>query len=395
MVFEQALKDADDKQYGKFRLAYRTDQLKLAARRTAIEYGILMLITAAILIGTIILIAKSITKQINHAAQIARRIAMGDLSSSIEAQSKDEIGQLMMALSDMNKSLVNIVGQVRGSTDMIVTASNRIAEGNLDLSSRTEKQANALEKTAVSMEELTVTVKQNADNAHQANGLAHSASEVVMKGGNVVSQVVDTMNSINGSSKKIVDIISVIDGISFQTNILALNAAVEAARAGEQGRGFAVVATEVRNLAQRSAAAAKEIKTLIGESVEKVQIGARQVGDAGATMQEIVASIQHVTGIMSEITIASQEQTAGIEQINLAITNMDEVTKQNSTLVEEAATAAQSLQDQAKDLSKLVSMFTLAHEDEPDSREGQHNAVALEHMPSQRRPSTLRTVMVK
>jgi methyl-accepting chemotaxis protein len=259
----------------------------------------------------------------------------------------------------MNSSLVKIVGDVRTGTDSMASASSQIASGNLDLSSRTEEQASSLEETASSMEEMTSTVKQNADNARQANQLAASASEVALRGGSVVAQVVDTMSSINESSKKIVDIIGVIDGIAFQTNILALNAAVEAARAGEQGRGFAVVASEVRNLAQRSAAAAKEIKGLIGDSVEKVDLGARLVEQAGTTMDEIVDSVKRVTDIMSEITCASQEQTSGIEQINQAISQMDQVTQQNAALVEEAAAAAESLQEQAGALAQVVSVFKL------------------------------------
>jgi methyl-accepting chemotaxis protein len=248
---------------------------------------------------------------------------------------------------------------VRSGADTIATASSQIAAGNLDLSSRTEQQASALEETASSMEELTSTVKQNSDNARQAGQLAQSASDVAVKGGAEVAQVVDTMGSINASSKKIVDIIGVIDGIAFQTNILALNAAVEAARAGEQGRGFAVVATEVRNLAQRAASAAKEIKSLIDDSVDKVNIGAKLVDQAGATMQEIVGSIRRVTDIMGEITAASREQTEGIEQVNQAIIQMDETTQQNAALVEEAAAAAASLQDQAGNLVELVSVFKI------------------------------------
>jgi methyl-accepting chemotaxis protein len=259
----------------------------------------------------------------------------------------------------MNESLVRIVSEVRGGTETIATASHQIATGNLDLSSRTETQASSLEETASSMEELTSTVKQNADSAYQANKLAMSASQVAVKGGTVVAQVVDTMGSINESSRKIVDIIGVIDSIAFQTNILALNAAVEAARAGEQGKGFAVVATEVRQLAQRSAAAAKEIKTLIGDSVEKINHGSRLVDEAGATMDEIVASVKNVTDIMSEITNASREQTSGIEQINLAIAQMDEVTQRNAALVEQEAAAADSLQEQAAQLAHLVSVFKL------------------------------------
>jgi len=302
---------------------------------------------------------RSITRPLNQAVQVAQTVAKGDLTSRIDVHSTDETGQLLQALKDMNASLVNIVGQVRGGADTIATASSQIASGNLDLSSRTETQASSLEETASSMEELTSTVKQNADNARQANGLASAASEVASKGGAVVSQVVDTMGSINESAKKIVDIISVIDGIAFQTNILALNAAVEAARAGEQGRGFAVVAAEVRNLAQRSAGAAKEIKTLIADSVEKVDAGSKLVDQAGSTMIEVVESVKRVTDIISEIAAASSEQTAGIEQINVAIMEMDNVTQQNAALVEEAAAAAGSMQDQAANLAQVVSVFKI------------------------------------
>ncbi|ATQ75511.1 hypothetical protein CR152_14015 [Massilia violaceinigra] len=261
---------------------------------------------------------------------------------------------------EIRYSLVEIVAQVRAGTATITTASSEIAAGNLDLSARTESQAGTLEETASSMEELTSTVRQNADNARQANGLALSASEVAVKGGAVVSQVVDTMAPINESSKKIIDIIGVIDSIAFQTNILALNAAVEAARAGEQGRGFAVVAAEVRNLAQRSAAAAQEIKTLIGNSVERVDAGARLVDQAGSTMQEIVSSVKRVTDIMADISLASQEQTAGIEQVNLAIGQMDQATQQNAALVEQAAAAASSLNGEAASLTQVVGVFVLA-----------------------------------
>jgi methyl-accepting chemotaxis protein len=315
----------------------------------------------ALAIGSVLawLATRSITGPINEAVKLAETVAAGDLSSHIEVHSKDETGQLLQALKHMNASLQDIVGQVRVGTDTIATASSQIAAGNLDLSSRTEQQASALEETASSMEELTSTVKQNADNARQANVLAASASEVAVKGGQVVSEVVETMGSINESSKKIVDIIGVIDGIAFQTNILALNAAVEAARAGEQGRGFAVVATEVRNLAQRSAAAAREIKDLIGDSVQKVEMGSKLVNQAGVTMDEVVASVRQVTDIMAEIAAASREQEMGIGQINQAITEMDNATQQNAALVEEAAAAAQSLQDQAGNLLQAVSAFKL------------------------------------
>jgi methyl-accepting chemotaxis protein len=308
------------------------------------------------------IITRSITTPLAKAVFIARTVAAGDLSSHFELGAKDETGQLLQALGDMNAALLRIVGEVRSGTESMAAASGEIASGNLDLSSRTEQQASSLEETASSMEEMTSTVRQNSDNARQANTLALSASQVAAKGGDVVAQVVDTMGAINASSTKIVDIISVIDGIAFQTNILALNAAVEAARAGEQGRGFAVVAAEVRNLAQRSAAAAKEIKVLIGDSVEKVDYGTKLVGQAGSTMQEIVASVQRVTDIMGEITSASREQESGIEQINHAITEMDTVTQQNAALVEEAAAAAASLQDQARALAATVSIFKLVEQ---------------------------------
>ncbi|QNK68908.1 methyl-accepting chemotaxis protein [Variovorax sp. PAMC26660] len=313
-------------------------------------------------------ISRSIVRPLARAVVVAETVAAGDLSANIEVESRDEAGQLMQALKNMNANLAKVVGEVRTGTETIATASGQIASGNQDLSSRTEEQASSLEQTAASMEELTSTVKQNADNARQANQLAVSASEVAVKGGSVVSQVVDTMGSINASSKKIVDIIGVIDGIAFQTNILALNAAVEAARAGEQGRGFAVVASEVRSLAQRSAAAAKEIKTLIGDSVEKVAEGSKQVAEAGRTMEEIVGSVKRVTDIMGEITAASQEQTSGIEQINQAITQMDQVTQQNAALVEEASAAAQSLQEQAGSLVQAVSIFKLDTDGQAASR---------------------------
>jgi methyl-accepting chemotaxis protein len=324
-----------------------------------LTYGLGALVFSGILMAFSIAIARSISGPLNQAVKIAQTVAAGDLTSHIEADGNDEASQLLRALKDMNESLVRIVGEVRISTDTIATASAQIASGNMDLSERTEAQAGSLEKTATSMEELTSTVKQNADNARQANQLAVSASEVAVKGGSVVTQVVDTMGSINASSKKIVDIIGVIDGIAFQTNILALNAAVEAARAGEQGRGFAVVASEVRSLAQRSASAAKEIKTLIGDSVDKVDVGAKLVDQAGATMQEIVDSVRRVTDIMSEITAASQEQMTGIEQVNQAVTQMDSGTQQNAALVEQAAAAAQSLRDQAGNLSRVVSVFKM------------------------------------
>ncbi len=304
-------------------------------------------------------IRKVVTKPLEAGIRTANGIAAGDLTQEITVGSNNEMGKLLQALKDMNESLVRIVGQVRQGTDTIFGASSEIASGNADLSSRTELQAGSLQKTTSAMEQLTSTVERNAANAEQANQLAMSASEVAVKGGAVVSHVVDTMDAINASSKKIVDIIGVIDGIAFQTNILALNAAVEAARAGEQGRGFAVVASEVRSLAQRSAAAAREIKGLIGDSVEKVDAGTKLVYQAGATMTEIVDSIRHVTDIMAEISTASSEQTTGIGQVNDAIVEMDNVTQQNAALVEKATAAAQSLQDQAAHLEQVVSVFKL------------------------------------
>jgi methyl-accepting chemotaxis protein len=353
-------------------VAYEAQQAANAGEEAKAEYSssrqlMLVLGALAIMLGGLAawFITRTITRPINQAVELAETVAAGDLTSRIDASAKDETGRLLQALQNMNDSLVNIVGQVRSGTETMATASSQIAAGNHDLSSRTEQQASSLEETASSMEELTSTVKQNADNARQANQLAVAASEVAVKGGTVVSQVVSTMVSINESSKKIVDIIGVIDGIAFQTNILALNAAVEAARAGEQGRGFAVVASEVRNLAQRSAAAAKEIKTLIGDSVAKVDTGTRLVDQAGTTMEEIVESVKRVTDIMSEITAASQEQSVGIEQVNQAISEMDNVTQQNAALVEEAAAAAGSLQDQASKLAQVVSVFRLDHDAVP------------------------------
>jgi methyl-accepting chemotaxis protein len=310
-------------------------------------------------------VARAVARPLSQAVEVARSVAAGDLTRRIDVRSSDETGQLMQALRGMNDALAKVVGGVRHGTDAIATASGQIAAGNQDLSSRTEEQASSLEQTAASMEELTSTVKQNADNARQANQLALSASEVAVKGGDVVGQVVDTMASINASSRKIVDIIGVIDGIAFQTNILALNAAVEAARAGEQGRGFAVVASEVRSLAQRSGAAAKEIKGLIDDSVGKVEAGSRQVAEAGRTMEEIVDSVRRVTDIMGEITAASQEQSTGIEQVNQAIAQMDQVTQQNAALVEEAAAAAQSMQEQTASLVQAVSVFKLDGREAP------------------------------
>jgi methyl-accepting chemotaxis protein len=322
------------------------------------------------------LLARQLGGEPGYAADVVGRIASGDLTESVQARTARS-GSLLFSIKRMQDQLTDVVVRIKTSSDAIATASGQIAAGNQDLSSRTEEQASSLEETAASMEELTSTVKQNADNARQANQLALSASEVAVKGGNVVGQVVDTMASINASSKKIVDIIGVIDGIAFQTNILALNAAVEAARAGEQGRGFAVVASEVRSLAQRSGAAAKEIKGLIDDSVGKVDVGSALVGEAGKTMAEIVGSVKRVTDIIGEITAASQEQSTGIEQVNQAIAQMDQVTQQNAALVEEAAAAAQSMQEQAANLVEAVSVFRLeagAHGEHATSAEPSRTA---------------------
>jgi methyl-accepting chemotaxis protein len=310
--------------------------------------------------GCAVFVSGAVAAPLVAAAEIATRVAAGDLTVAIDVTTTDETGQLMQALKTMNASLLMIVTQVRSGTDAIATASKEIAASNLDLSARTEEQASSLEETASSMEQITATVKQNADNAREANQLALTAAHVATDGSAVVAQVVATMTTINASSKQIVDIIGVIDGIAFQTNILALNAAVEAARAGEQGRGFAVVASEVRNLAHRSASAAKEIKQLIDTSVGNVALGARLVDQAGSTMDAIAASIQSVTTIMAEISLASGEQTAGIEQINQAIAQMDEVTQQNAALVEEAAAAAAALEHEAAGLVGVVSVFKIS-----------------------------------
>jgi len=339
-----------------------------AAFENARNFMVIMLVVAVVMgVAAAWFITRGLIKQLggepDYTTKIAGSIAHGNLAIDIDTSTADK-GSLLSEMSEMRNSLVKIVGQVRRGTETIGTASREIAAGNIDLSSRTELQASSLEKTASAMETLTTTVRQNAEHAREANHLAASASDVARKGGDVVSQVVGTMGEINSSASKIADIIGVIDGIAFQTNILALNAAVEAARAGEQGRGFAVVASEVRNLAQRSAAAAKEIKTLIGDSVEKVERGSKLVGQAGVTMDEVVASVKRVTDIMGEIANASAEQSAGIEQVNMSIIEMDSMTQQNAALVEEAAAAAQSLQDQAGELARVVSIFKLVEGEE-------------------------------
>ncbi|MGJ7914828.1 methyl-accepting chemotaxis protein [Massilia sp. LXY-6] len=340
---------------------------------------VLLGLAVAMGVAAATVITRGLLKQLggepSYTSKIATSIAEGDLSIAIDTKSSDR-GSLLSEMKQMRNSLVDIVSLVRRGTHTITTASREIAAGNVDLSSRTELQASSLEKTASAMEELTSTVKQNADNAREANQLAATASNVARKGGEVVSQVVGTMGEINSSASKIADIIGVIDGIAFQTNILALNAAVEAARAGEQGRGFAVVASEVRNLAQRSAAAAKEIKTLIGDSVEKIGRGSKLVGQAGVTMEEVVDSVKRVTDIMSDIAAASAEQSAGIEQVNLSIIEMDGMTQQNAALVEEAAAAFQSLQDQAAELQRVVSIFKLAEGEEAAAEAPVSTAVA-------------------
>ncbi|AQR71914.1 methyl-accepting chemotaxis protein [Janthinobacterium sp. LM6] len=319
----------------------------------------ILVLSLGMAVAVAVLITKSITRPLQDAVHVARLVASGDLRSHIATDYRDEPGELMRALKSMTESLRHTVGRVRGGTETISTASQEIAAGNLDLSARTEAQAGALEQTSSTMQQLTSTVQQNAESAQQANQLVLSASAVAVQGGQVVDRVVATMVSIKDSSNRIVDIISVIDGIAFQTNILALNAAVEAARAGELGRGFAVVASEVRTLAQRSASAAKEIKQLIAESVEKVALGSKLADEAGGTMQQIVSSVQQVAGIMGEIAVASHEQSDGIKQVNQAISQMDAVTQQNAALVEQAAAAAASMQEQADNMMQDVRVFKL------------------------------------
>ncbi|MGV7210794.1 methyl-accepting chemotaxis protein [Oxalobacteraceae bacterium A2-2] len=336
--------------------AREAEQQRSRTDLVVIGGGVAAAVLAAVLA---VLLARNITIPLGSAVALAQRVAQGDLSSRIAADGKDETAELLRALGDMNSALAGIVQDVRGGTDTIATAAAQISAGNMDLSSRTEQQASSLEETASSMEELTSTVKQNADSAREARELAAGAEEVAVKGGAMVAEVVETMGGINESAHKISDIIGVIDGIAFQTNILALNAAVEAARAGEQGRGFAVVASEVRNLAQRSAGAAKEIKALIDDSVGRVDAGSKLVDRAGSTMQSVVDSVQRVSAIIATIADASAEQRNGIEQVNDAITQMDQVTQQNAALVEQAAAAANAMQDQAEKLAASVRVFRL------------------------------------
>ena len=372
-----------------------TNQIMEADRSARLV--LLVLTSVAIVAGVIfaLVLTLGITRPLNRAVNLAQTVASGDLTSQIEITSKDETGMLMQSLRAMNESLFESISQVRVSADTIATASSQIASGNQDLSQRTEQQASSLEETAASMEEITSTVRQNGDNARQANQLSATAADMATKGGESSIQVERVMDEINQSSAKIVDIISVIDGIAFQTNILALNAAVEAARAGEQGRGFAVVATEVRNLAQRSAAAAREIKTLIDDSVSKVETGTRFVNESSANMREIVVGIQRVNDIMTEISSATTEQVAGIEQVNQAVTEMDTVSQQNAALVEDAAAASESLQDQARTLVEIAGRFRLGREDEMGRRPAQAPRASTYAKPAPRKPAmALKTTAV-
>ena len=336
------------------------DEITSESSQLRNRYIVFGLIALGLFALALYLVVRAIvTRPLMLARDAAVQIAKGDLTTTIDSSRRDEIGALAQAMNGISRNLSSVVGQVRDGAEQIATASREISTGNLDLCTRTEQQASNLAATATSMEQLTITVKQNADNARQANQMALNASNVAQKGGAMVTQVIDTMNTINQSSRKIVDIIGVIDGIAFQTNILALNAAVEAARAGEQGRGFAVVASEVRNLAQRSAAAAKEIKSLIGASVGQVDAGSQLVKSAGVTMEEVLASVARVTDIMADISAASAEQSGGIEHVNRSISEMDEVTQQNAALVEEASAAAEAMQDQAATLAGAVRLFKL------------------------------------
>ena len=363
MLSESAIKDSTGKVIGKFKLGHGRDAINAVQQRAYIAVGGSVLALLLVLgFGLAWAVRRALSQlggEPEEAMATARAITQGDLSNAVSLRTGDN-SSLMFSLAEMQTSLARVVTNVRQGSEGVATASAEIAQGNHDLSARTESQASALEQTAASMEQLNATVKQNADSARQANQLAMNASTVAIKGGEVVGQVVETMKGINDASRKISDIISVIDGIAFQTNILALNAAVEAARAGEQGRGFAVVASEVRSLAGRSADAAKEIKSLINASVERVEKGTALVGQAGVTMTEVVSSIRRVTDIMGEISAASNEQASGVAQVGEAVTQMDRVTQQNAALVEEMAAAASSLKSQAEDLVGTVAVFKLS-----------------------------------
>ena len=337
-------------------------QAAVTARRATYISLLLMVSIGALAMAGAVLFSRTVSRPLLRALGCAQAVSIGDLSIELDASGKDEIGQLLEALKHMQQSLSRVVSEVRRSAEGVATASAEIASGNLDLSSRTEEQAASLQETAASMEEITATIRQNASNAVNASALASDASATATRGGQVMEQVVTTMQGISESSSKVTEIIGVIDSIAFQTNILALNAAVEAARAGEQGRGFAVVASEVRTLAQRSAAAAKEIKSLISQSTDRVHAGSALVGGAGQIIAEIVGSVQRVTDIVGEISSASKEQASGIEQVNIAVTQMDEVTQQNAALVEQASAAAQALSEQANGLREAVAVFKLSGE---------------------------------
>jgi methyl-accepting chemotaxis protein len=359
MVYEHGIVGADGRSLGKFKIGFKTDTLDRTLQDSITIMAVSLIVLLGLLAFGLALIIRSVSRPLKNSIEIAKRVADGDLTQHIEVTGKDETGLLLQALKDMVNRLTGIVGGVRTTTDSIGTASREIAQGNADLSQRTEEQASSLEETSSSMESLAEAVKQNAEHAVQALRLVQGTGEIATKGGEAVNKVVNTMTTINQSSKKIADIIGVIEGIAFQTNILALNAAVEAARAGEQGRGFAVVAAEVRILAQRSAAAAKEITGLIGDSVDKVDAGSRQVSEAAKVIGDIITSVDLVIKVVSEISDASREQSSGIIQVNQAITQMDEMTQQNAALVEEAAASAEAMQEQALALTAAVHVFKL------------------------------------